>query len=133
VRQLADPGSEAADVVDRELTQTAVAGVPGMTVFDFVEGWYNPKRRHSALGYLSPVGLTHFDVGDMVRVQRFDQGPPSCAEGAGRRRVYVAKGDMNGVKGESYLRAYERERLDGFGRWGLRLRSVVRTAAAQQR
>ena len=22
-------------------------------VFDFVEGWYNPGRRHSALGYLS--------------------------------------------------------------------------------
>ena len=24
-------------------------------VFDFVEGWYNPHRRHSALGYQSPV------------------------------------------------------------------------------
>ena len=24
------------------------------TVFDFIEGWYNPHRRHSALGYLSP-------------------------------------------------------------------------------
>lgn len=24
-------------------------------VFDFVEGWYNTHRRHSALGYLSPV------------------------------------------------------------------------------
>ena len=26
-----------------------------MAVFAFVEGWYNPRRRHSALGYLSPV------------------------------------------------------------------------------
>jgi putative transposase len=26
-------------------------------VFDFVEGWYNPWRRHSALGYLSPAGF----------------------------------------------------------------------------
>jgi putative transposase len=26
-----------------------------MAVFDFIEGWYNPRRRHSALGYLSPV------------------------------------------------------------------------------
>jgi len=25
-----------------------------LAVFDFIEGWYNPKRRHSALGYLSP-------------------------------------------------------------------------------
>ena len=23
-------------------------------LFDFIEGWYNPHRRHSALGYLSP-------------------------------------------------------------------------------
>jgi putative transposase len=26
-----------------------------MAVFEFIEGWYNPHRRHSALGYLSPV------------------------------------------------------------------------------
>jgi transposase InsO family protein len=26
-----------------------------IAVFDFIEGWYNPQRRHSSLGYLSPV------------------------------------------------------------------------------
>jgi putative transposase len=26
-----------------------------LAVFDFIEGWYNPQRRHSSLGYLSPV------------------------------------------------------------------------------
>src|SRR4051812_32775161 len=25
-----------------------------MTVFEFIEGFYNPRRRHSSLGYLSP-------------------------------------------------------------------------------
>ena len=25
------------------------------SVFDYIEVFYNPKRRHSALGYLSPV------------------------------------------------------------------------------
>ena len=26
-----------------------------MAVFDFIEGWYNPHRRHSALGQQSPL------------------------------------------------------------------------------
>jgi putative transposase len=26
-----------------------------MAVFSYIEGWCNPSRRHSALGYLSPV------------------------------------------------------------------------------
>ncbi|HUF50547.1 MAG TPA: IS3 family transposase [Longimicrobiales bacterium] len=28
-----------------------------MAVFEFIEGWYNPRRRHSALGYLSPANF----------------------------------------------------------------------------
>ena len=26
-----------------------------MAIFSFIEGWYNPQRRHSALGYQSPL------------------------------------------------------------------------------
>ena len=26
-----------------------------MAVFDFMEGWYNPHRRHSSIDYLSPM------------------------------------------------------------------------------
>jgi len=26
-----------------------------MATFEWLEGWYNPHRRHSALGYLSPI------------------------------------------------------------------------------
>jgi len=26
-----------------------------LAVFDCIEGWYNPRRRHSALDYLSPM------------------------------------------------------------------------------
>jgi len=26
-----------------------------MALFHFIEGWYNPRRRHSALGYDSPI------------------------------------------------------------------------------
>src|SRR5258708_12620971 len=26
-----------------------------IAVFEFIEGFYNPRRRHSSLGYLSPI------------------------------------------------------------------------------
>ena len=26
-----------------------------MAVFDFVEGWYNPHRRHPSLDFVSPI------------------------------------------------------------------------------
>ena len=26
-----------------------------IAVFDFMEGWYNPTRRHSSLDYVSPI------------------------------------------------------------------------------
>ena len=26
-----------------------------MAIFELIEGWYNPGRRHSALGYQSPI------------------------------------------------------------------------------
>lgn len=29
--------------------------IAGEEIFEFIEAWYNPHRRHSALGYLSPV------------------------------------------------------------------------------
>ncbi len=28
-----------------------------MACFSYIEGWYNPHRRHSGLGYLSPVAF----------------------------------------------------------------------------
>ncbi len=35
-----------------------------MAVFDFIEGWYNPHRRHSALDYHSPVDYERHCRGD---------------------------------------------------------------------
>ena len=26
-----------------------------MAVFEWIEGWYNPRRRHSSLGRISPI------------------------------------------------------------------------------
>jgi putative transposase len=41
------------EVLDRERFRTPAEAT--MKVFDFIEGWYNPRRRHSALGYKSPA------------------------------------------------------------------------------
>lgn len=41
------------ELLDRRKFQTKAEA--RMAVFEFIEGWYNPGRRHSALGYLSPI------------------------------------------------------------------------------
>ncbi len=41
------------ELLDRHRFRTPAAAEAG--VFDFIEGWYNPRRRHSALDYKSPV------------------------------------------------------------------------------
>jgi putative transposase len=40
------------ELLDRHTFYTQA--VARLVVFEFIEGWYNPHRRHSALGYLSP-------------------------------------------------------------------------------
>lgn len=44
-----------------------------MAVFTWIEGWYNPRRRHSGLGYLSPLNFERskqalFDVAEDANV-----------------------------------------------------------------
>jgi putative transposase len=41
------------ELIDRSRWRTF--GEARMAVFDYLECFYNPRRRHSALGYLSPV------------------------------------------------------------------------------
>jgi putative transposase len=41
------------ELLDRRGFQTHAEARTAL--FTFIEGWYNPRRRHSALGYLSPV------------------------------------------------------------------------------
>ena len=41
------------ELLDWERFRTQAAA--RLAVFDFIEGWYNPRRRHSALAYLSPI------------------------------------------------------------------------------
>jgi putative transposase len=41
------------ELLDRRRFKTQIEA--RMAVFDFIEGWYNPHRRHSALDYHSPI------------------------------------------------------------------------------
>jgi putative transposase len=41
------------ELLDRKRFRTQ--GEARMAVFDFIEGWYNPHRRHSSLDYASPI------------------------------------------------------------------------------
>ncbi len=44
------------ELIDRN--NFATPGEARRAVFEFIEGWYNPHRLHSALGYHSPI---HFE------------------------------------------------------------------------
>ena len=43
------------ELIDRESWKRRTEA--RLAVFDYIEGWYNPHRRHSALGYLSPMAF----------------------------------------------------------------------------
>jgi putative transposase len=51
------------ELLDRQRFRTQIDA--RLAVFDFIEGWYNPRRRHSALEYLSPMIFERtYGVGD---------------------------------------------------------------------
>ena len=43
------------ELVDRRVWQTRAEA--RLAVFSWIEGWYNPRRLHSSLGYLSPINF----------------------------------------------------------------------------
>ncbi len=43
------------ELLDRRCFRTRTEA--RMAVFSYIEGWYNPRRRHSALGYESPMNF----------------------------------------------------------------------------
>ena len=43
------------ELIDRRVWQTQTEA--RLAVFTWIEGWYNPRRLHSALGYMSPVNF----------------------------------------------------------------------------
>ena len=50
------------ELLDRQRFRTQADA--RLAIFDFIEGWYNSRRRHSALAYLSPMTFERTHVRD---------------------------------------------------------------------
>ena len=51
-------------------------------IFEFIEGWYNPHRRHSALDYLSPIDYERrYAAGSNIDQKQQTSAPPPLATG----------------------------------------------------
>ena len=48
------------ELIDRYTFKSHTEG--RMAVFQYIEGWYNPRRRHSALDYRSPIDYEKFHL-----------------------------------------------------------------------
>ena len=56
------------ELIDRRRFRTKAEA--RLAIFSFIESWYNPRRRHSGLGYLSPIDFE----------RRFKQQLPTPAQ-----------------------------------------------------
>ena len=68
-----------------------------MALFEFVESWYNPRRRHSALGYLSPNDFERAEAEAMSRAARKLHRParavPRCVSDRRAKGKDIPSGD----------------------------------------
>ena len=60
-----------------------------MAVFDFIEGWYNPHRRHSALGYQSPINYERCYVDDANQTLRGAAATRTAMSAVGKPNVII--------------------------------------------
>ena len=72
------------ELLDRERFRTPAEA--RRAVFDFIEGWYNPLRRHSALGYESPLRYERLHAIGGLRASAIEKPRAVEAPGSIRRR-----------------------------------------------
>ena len=63
------------ELIDRHVFKNSFQAK--LRVFNFIEGWYNPTRRHSSIGYLSPIDFEHKFSTHKSQVVSLPPGPPS--------------------------------------------------------
>ena len=65
-----------------------------LAVFEYIEGFYNPQRRHSALDYLSPSNyeIIRFERGDDVRIDVHNHARRAASQALGHDLWVYAEG-----------------------------------------
>jgi putative transposase len=65
------------ELIDRRSFKTKAEA--RMAVFAYIEGWYNPRRRHSALGRISPINFERSHLHTTSPILRDATAAPGCA------------------------------------------------------
>jgi putative transposase len=74
--------------IDRQSWPTRAAA--RTAIFSYIEGWYNPRRRHSTLGYLSPVEFERHHASSPNRRSRPRSPSPDRSRSASTRLLTAA-------------------------------------------
>jgi len=65
------------ELIDRRSFQTKAEA--RMALFTYIEGWYNPRRRHSGLGRISPITFERSHTQDQSSVTEHAIAAPQTA------------------------------------------------------
>jgi transposase InsO family protein len=68
------------ELLDRERFRTPAEA--RRALFDYIEGWYNPHRRHSALRYESPLRYERIHAAGAVRTTSLETSAAALPPGA---------------------------------------------------
>lgn len=64
------------ELIDRRVWKTQTEA--RLAVFSWIEGWYNPKRLHSALGYMSPINFERKHKAQKSQTSASQNGLPTA-------------------------------------------------------
>jgi putative transposase len=81
------------ELLDRRHFKTQIEA--RLAIFEFIEGWYNPHRRHSAIGYLSPIDYENTgrqNTGDRSPLPSTDSGQLQWSRSAARSHLSESNG-----------------------------------------